>query len=154
MSLSPQNSSESVKKMIWRKKNGCHPSFIGHLTPKTLTKQLATTKNTFWGQFPTFSSKMFSSFFRYYDKLIEESSQRKKMAVTHQIMGIWPIKHLQNTEKHNFLQYCNEKDLHTGFWDSQHLSLIESGQTKVFFTTFWMKMEFWRPFRGQIPIFW
>ena len=78
MSLSPQNSSESVKKMIWRKKNGCHPSFIGHLTPKTLTKQLATTKNTFWGQFPTFSTKMFSSFFRYYDKLIEESSQRKK----------------------------------------------------------------------------
>ena len=78
----------------------------------------------------------------------------KKMAVTHQIMGIWPIKHLQNTEKRNFLQYCNEKDLHMGFWDPQHLSLIESGQTKVFFTTFLMKMGFWRPFRGHIPIFW
>ena len=80
--------------------------------------------------------------------------REKKMAVTHQIMGIWPIKHFQNTEKHNVHQHCNEKDLHMGFWDSQHLSLIESGQTKVFFTTFWMKMEFWRPFRGQIPIFW
>ena len=78
----------------------------------------------------------------------------KKLAVTHQIMGIWPIKHLQNTEKRNFLQYCNEKDLHMGFWDPQHLSLIESGQTKVFFTTFLMKMGFWRPFRGQTPIFW
>ena len=80
--------------------------------------------------------------------------REKKMAVTHQSMGIWPIKHLQNTEKPNFLQYYNEKDLHTGSYDSQHLSLIESGQTKVFYTTFWMKMEFWRSFRGQIPIFW
>ena len=143
-----------VKKIIMRQKNACHPSFIGHLTPKTLARQHASTENTFWGQFPTFSTKMFSSFFRYYDKLIEESSQWKKMAVTHQIMGIWPIKHLQNTEKPNFLQYYNEKDLHTGSYDSQHLSLIESGQTKVFYTTFWMKMEFWRSFRGQIPIFW
>ena len=67
------------KKWSWDKKNGCHPSFIGHLTPKTLMKLLATTKNTFWGQFPTFSTKMSSSFFRYYDKLIEESSQSKKI---------------------------------------------------------------------------
>ena len=72
------NSSNSVKKIIMRQKNACHPSFIGHLTPKTLAKQHASTENTFWGQFPTFSTKMFSSFFRYYDKLIEESSQWKK----------------------------------------------------------------------------
>ena len=52
--------------------------FIGRLTSKTLAKQHASTENTLWGQFPTFSTKMFSSFFRYYDKLIEESSQRKK----------------------------------------------------------------------------
>ena len=82
MSLSPQNSSKSVKKMIWRKKKGCHPSFIGHLTPKTLTKQLATTKNTFWGQFPTFSTKTSSSFFMQCDKSTEEYFKRKKCGCT------------------------------------------------------------------------
>ena len=78
----------------------------------------------------------------------------KNVGVPYQKMGIWPIKHLQNTEKHNFLHYSNEKDLQKGFWDSQHLSLIESGQTKVFFMTFLIKMVFWRPYRGQIAIFW
>ena len=29
----------------------------------------------------------------------------KKVGVTHQIKGFWPKKHLQNAEKHNFLQH-------------------------------------------------
>ena len=36
------------------------------------------------------------------------------MGVTQQIMGIGPIEHLQNTEKHNFLHYRNKKDLQMG----------------------------------------
>ncbi len=82
MSLFQQNPAKSVKKMIWRKKKGCHPSFIGHLTPKTLTKQLATTKNTFRGQFPTFSTKTSSSFFMLCDKSTEKYFKRKKCGCT------------------------------------------------------------------------
>ena len=35
----------------------------------------------------------------------------KKVGIAHQKMGIWPINHLQNTEKHSFLHYRNKKDL-------------------------------------------
>ena len=68
--------------MIKRQKNGCHSSFIGHLTPKTLAKQHAKTKNTFWGQFPTFSTKTSSSFFMYCVKSTEEYFERKKCGCT------------------------------------------------------------------------
>ena len=70
------------KKMIYRQKNGCHSSFIGHLTLNTLGKQHATTENTFWGQFPTFSTKTSSFFFMLCDKSTEEYSQRKKCGCT------------------------------------------------------------------------
>ena len=40
--------------------------------------------------------------------------REKKVRVTQQIMGIGPIEHLQNTEKHNFLHYRNKKDLQMG----------------------------------------
>ena len=44
----------------------------------------------------------------------KNSFKEKKVGVIHQKMCIWPIKHLQNTEKHNFLHYRNKKDLQMG----------------------------------------
>ena len=36
--------------------------------------------------------------------------KEKKVGVTYQIMGIWPIKHLQNPKKHYFVQKCLKED--------------------------------------------
>ena len=36
--------------------------------------------------------------------------KEKKVGVTYQIMGIWPIKHLQNPKKHYFVQKCLIED--------------------------------------------
>ena len=102
-----QNSSKSVKKMIQRQKNGCHSSFIGHLTPKTLAKQHAKTKNTFWGQFPTLSTKTSSSFFMLCDKSTEKYFKRKKCGCTLSKNGYLTS---VRPPKHHFDQKSHKED--------------------------------------------
>ena len=142
------------KKWLGDKKMRVTHHLLGIWPQKHSQSSMHQLKTHFGVNSPLFQLKCSVLFSGIMINWLKNLLSEKKLAVTHQIMGIWPIKHLQNTEKRNFLQYCNEKDLHMGFWDPQHLSLIESGQTKVFFTTFLMKMGFWRPFRGHIPIFW
>ena len=105
---------KSIEESSQRKKSGCHPSKNRYLTMKTLMKKYGTSKNTFWGQIPIFSLERSTYFFRGYDKSIEESSQRKKSGCHPSNDGYLPINHLQNTKKHNFLQYRNKKDLQMG----------------------------------------
>ena len=90
--------------------------------------------------------------------------KEKKVGVTHQIMGIWPIKHLQNTKKHNFLLNRNKKDEQMGvlrlqtyffdrIWSKESLLCDISGQNSVFWGfggVLWVKYPL---FDGWHPLF-
>ena len=73
-------------------------------------------------------------------------------------MGIWPLKHLQNWRKHTFLQNRHKEDLQMGVLKLQISSFDRIWpKSKSSLWQFWRKvyfLQFWRCFRGQIPIFW
>ena len=60
--------------MNQEKKNECHTSKNGYLTPKSLLKKHGMSKNTFWGQIPIFSPERSTASFKGYDTSIGESS--------------------------------------------------------------------------------
>ena len=77
----------------------------------------------------------------------------KKVGVTQQKMGIWPKKHLRNTEKYNFCHHLDQKDLQMGVLRLLTSFYYRIRPKKVFFVTFISKIVFRRCFLGQIPIF-
>ena len=76
---------------------------------------MALLKTYFRVKSPFFHLKVPFFFYKECDELINEHFWIKKVSVTHQITGIWPKKHLQNPEKHSFLQFHIWKNLQSGF---------------------------------------
>ena len=111
-----------IRKLIQRRKNGFHPSKNGHMSLHLHLRQIMGSLKHVLGKNPNFFTM--NSNWRIVSKI-------RKVTVNHQTMGIWPWKHVRNTEKRNSLQYCNKKDLQMGVWDSKHLSLIEFGQKSI-----------------------
>ena len=93
------------KKWLWDKKMRVTHHLLGIWPRKHSQSSMHQLKTHFGVNSPLFQLKCSVLFSGIMINWLKNLLSEKKLAVTHQIMGIWPIKHLQNTEKRNFLQW-------------------------------------------------
>ena len=103
-----------LKKWSRGKKMSITHQKMGIWPQKHLWRSMGPLKTCFGVKSPFFYLKGPLLFSGIMINWLKNLLSEKKVGVPPQIMGIWPIKHLQNTEKHNFLHYRNKKDSQMG----------------------------------------